>query len=46
VYLDYEESYKEEAGNENDNMPALEAAEEEEDPTDILDNKDFQNSLA
>jgi len=46
AYLDYEESYKEEASNENDNMPALETAEEEEDPTDILDDEDFQTSLA
>jgi len=46
VYLDYEESYKEEASKENNDMPTLETAEEEEDPTDILDNKDFQTSLA
>jgi len=44
AYLDYEESY-EEVGKENDDMPMLEAAEEEEDPTDISDNEDFQTSL-
>jgi len=46
AYLDYEESYKEEASNKNDDMPVLETAEEEEDPTDISDDEDFQTSLA
>jgi len=45
AYLDYEESYKEEMGNKNNNMPALETAEEEEDPTNISHNKDFQTSI-
>jgi len=35
----------EEMDNEDDNMPALEIANEEEDPTNILDDKDFQISL-
>jgi len=29
----------------DNNMPALEIAEEEEDPTDILGDEDFQTSL-